>query len=68
MNVHNKQKQTPRYGEQISGYQWGAGREIGKMGCVGGHGAQQSHYFVITLNGVESIKILNHYPAHLKLQ
>lgn len=52
MNVHNKQKQTPRYGEQISGYQWGAGREIGKMGCVGGHGAQQSHYFVITLNGV----------------
>ena len=26
-----------------------------------------SQYFIITLNGVLSIKILNHYVAHLKL-
>ena len=28
---------------------------------------RHSHYFIIALNGVQSIKILNHYVVHLKL-
>ena len=28
---------------------------------------EYSQYFIITLNGVQYIKILNHYVAHLKL-
>ena len=28
---------------------------------------EYSHYFVVTLSGVKSIKVLNHYVVHLKL-
>ena len=48
----------------------------GNTGCVADEQAprrnvystgRHSHYFIIALNGVQSIKILNHYVVHLKL-
>ena len=48
----------------------------GNTGCVANEQAprrnvystgRHSHYFIIALNGVQSIKILNRYVVHLKL-
>ena len=40
-------------------------KEISNRPC---HTAQRnSHYFAITLNGVQSMKILNNYVVHLEL-
>ena len=79
-----KQKETYRYREQTSGYQWGEGTGEGKISVrnsevqtimhqinkLQGYIIQYteySKYFIITLNGLKSVKILNHCVVHLKL-
>lgn len=61
--LYNKQKQTHRYRAQTSGYQLGEGTGYEKTGYIIGYIVQHSHYSVVTLNGVKSIKIFNHYTT-----
>ena len=73
-----KQKQADRYREQTSGYQWEEGRGEGRDRRWGlrqvtiykvnnkdifHSTGKYSHYFVMTLNGVWSIKVLSHYAV-----
>ena len=70
MNLSMKQKQNHRHGEQTSGCQWGWGKgqfRGGELrhkllgirqaqGCIAQH-REYSHYFVITVNGKEPLKL-----------
>ena len=70
MNITTTKKQTNRYREQNSGYQWGRGRDnIGvEEGEVRADGymtgsriiqlGEYSQYLVITVNGVQPLKIV----------
>ena len=81
MNI-TKKKQTHRYREHVSGYQWGERRmkgqnrgedsevqtircEINKLqGYIVQH-REYSQYFIVTINGAELLKIVDHYVVHL---
>ena len=81
MNI-TEEKHSHRYRDQTSGYQWGEGRGEGQYRSRGYRpvcnkkkkttgiyytDGEYSQYFIIALNGVKSIKILNHCSIHLKL-
>ena len=73
VNITEK-KQTHRYREQNSGYQWGEGGEGENRGGRGnrykllgikiGHKdtmyitGNKNQYFIVTVNGVESLKVI----------
>ena len=79
MNV-TKKKQTHRYREQTSGYQWEEGRvgknndgelrdkdtmhEIKKLQIYILLHGECSQYYIITVSGVKPLKLMNHYVAH----
>ena len=58
--LYNKQKQTHSTENKLVVSGWEREQGMEKTGV------QHSHYFIVNLNGIKSIKIFNHYTVHLK--